>query len=128
MAELSTNNLFYVQTQTGIGSDGDVFTDDQLNILYTLAGSDVTETILMVLRAIAADTAKLTDYRIAQSAESLSQAHKHIKDLMDYWEEQAQTGAQQVALTSFRTIPPVERKKPSDGRNRSNRGYPRYDP
>lgn len=107
MAELDTNNLFYVQTQTGIGTAGAVFTDDQLNIFYTLASSSVPETILMTLRAIAADNAKLHDYRVATASESLSQVFDHLMKLIAHWEEQSSgEPAQQVVIGSMRPTPP----------------------
>ena len=129
MAELTTTQRFIVQTQSGIGTAEGVFTNDQLDTFYDYAGSDVDKTILFVLRSIAADTAKLHDYRIAQSAENLSQVHKQIKGLVEYWEEQVQSGDQQVYFGAYRSVPPVDRKQPSDGRRRTRRGYPpNYDP
>jgi hypothetical protein len=115
MAELSTANLFYVQTQTGIGTAEGVFTTDQLNLFYTLADSDVTATILMTLRAIAADNAKLYDYRIAQASDSLSQVFDHLMKMIDYWDEKAQgVATTQVVFGAMRAVPPPERNRPND--------------
>lgn len=113
MAELTTTDRFFVQTQTGIGDAEGVFTNDNLDLFYTIADSDVNTTILYVLRSIAADTAKLHDYRIAQSSESLSQVFKQVSDLVDYWDKEINSGAEQVVMGAYRIVPPVERKKPT---------------
>lgn len=131
MADITADQLFYVQLQSGIGTGEGVLTDAQVNTIFSsdeMGGGSLGKTVLIILRAIAADAARLNDYRIAQSSESLSQVYKQVKDLIDYWEEQVQGGDQQIYFGSFRTVPPVERKRPADGRNRTNRGYKPYDP
>lgn len=111
MAELTTTDRWYVQKMTGIGTDESVFTNDELDDLYTLADGDREATLLLVLRSLLADSFKLHDYRIAQSAESLSQVYKQLSDLVAYYEGKV-TASQQVRIVGMRAVPPRTKDVP----------------
>jgi len=111
MGALTTTDRWYVQKMTGIGTDESVFTNDELDDLYTLADGDRESTLRLVLRALLADAAKLHDYRIAQSAESLSQVYKQLSDLIAYYEGKA-NASQQVRIVGMRAVPPRDKDEP----------------
>lgn len=109
---LTTTDRWYVQKMTGIGTAGAVFTDDELDDLYSEAGDNKDQTVLLVLYALMGNYAKLYDYRLAQSSESQSQVFKHIQQLIAVWEKKAQTD-QQVRIVSMRSVPPHDKTEPA---------------
>lgn len=111
MGALTTTDRWYVQKMTGIGTDESVFTNDELDDLYTLAEDNREAALLLVLRSLLADAAKLHDYRIAQSAESLSQVYKQLSDLLAYYESKT-NASQQVRIVGMRAVPPRTKDEP----------------
>lgn len=111
MATLTTDQLLYLRDD--IGDDGTVFTDNELNRNYTRADGDYNKAVVITLRQLLAQSAKLHDYRIAQSSESLSQVYKQVKGLLDYWESQVVRASQQVRIVGARTVPPRYKERPS---------------
>lgn len=111
MADLSAAQLADFQGDIGIGSDEAVFTDAELNRLYTRADSDYNKAVVLAIRQMLASAVKLNDYRIAQSSESRSQIYKQLKDMLTYWESVAQT-TQQVTIVGMRAVPPRYKTDP----------------
>jgi len=97
-----------------IGDDGTVFTDDELNRLYTRSGSVYSEAVVLAIRQLLASAVKLHDYRIAQSAESMSQVYDHLEKLLDRWEKIANSEEpkSQVRVVGMRGIPPRDKDEP----------------
>lgn len=95
-----------------VGDDGTVFTDAELNRLYTRASSNYTLTVIMTLRQILADGAKLHNYQIAQSRHDLGQVFDHIRYLLDYWETVNNKGSAQVKFVALRGVPPHDKDEP----------------
>lgn len=97
-----------------IGDDGTVFSDAELNRLYTRAGGDYNTTVMLALRQLLASAAKLHDYQVAQSLERRGQVFDHVKALLGYWESQveAEAQAQQVQIVGLRAVPPREKREP----------------
>jgi hypothetical protein len=64
---------------------GAVFTDAELNRLYNRAEGNYEYTVALAWRQVLASASKMTDYKAAQSSESLSQLYTHIKAMVEYW-------------------------------------------
>jgi hypothetical protein len=111
MAELNADQLTDIRAD--LGDDGTVFTDDELHRLYTRAGGDYNKAVVLALRQILMNAAKLSDYRIAQSAESRSQVYKQLREQLAYWEEVARN-TQQIRVVGLRAVPPRAKDVPSE--------------
>jgi hypothetical protein len=110
MATLSSAQLLDIRAD--LGDDGTVFTDTELHRLYTRASSDYNTTVVLGLRQMLVNAAKLHDYRIAQSAESKSQIYKQLKDMLVYWEKRAES-RQQVQMVGMSPVPVRDKDEPS---------------
>lgn len=86
---LSADQITDFRRDLGIGVDGTVFTDDELNRLYDRAGSGYSKAVYLAFRQLLADAAKLNDYQLGSSSETKSQVFKHVKGLMEIWGAQA---------------------------------------
>jgi hypothetical protein len=111
MATMTSTQLSDIRGD--IGDDGTVFTDAELNRLYTRASSSYDKTVVLALRQIMANAAKLYNYKIAQSSESKAAVFSHAKALLEYWEEQVLDAGQQVSIVGVRTVPPRDKDEPS---------------
>lgn len=94
-----------------------VFTDIELNRLYERASENYAQAIVLALRQLLANAAKLHDYRLAQSTESLSQVFSNVKQLLQYWEERVDEEtagtAGQIRIIGLRGVPPRDKDLPS---------------
>lgn len=109
MATLDADQL--TDFRADIGDDGSVFTNAELHRLYTRAGSDYTAAVVLALRQILMNAAKLHDYSLVSSSESKSQVFKNLHDMLTYWESKAQT-SQQVKIVGMRVVPPRVKDEP----------------
>lgn len=112
MATLTTTQRADMQIDLGIDDTETVFTNAELDRFYTRAESDYDTAVYYGYRGILASTAKLHDYRVATSSESLSQVHTHIKDMVKMWRELAEGEEDQVELLGMQKIPPDDKRKP----------------
>lgn len=110
MADLSADQL--TDFRADIGDDGTVFSDAELNRLYTRAESDYNLAIVLAFRQLMTNAAKLHDYTLAQSSERQSQVFDHLKTMLTYWEGVAQT-KQQVKMVGMRSVPPRLKSEPN---------------
>lgn len=92
MATLTSDQLADMQGDLGIGADESVFTDAELNRLYTRASSSYELAVAMGFRQLMADAAKFNDYTAGQSRESKSQVFAHLKDMSEMWMREAGGG------------------------------------
>lgn len=67
-------------------ADAQVFTNTELNRLYTRAEGSYEYAVALAWRQILASSSKMTDYKAAQSSESLSQIFTHVKNMVEYWD------------------------------------------
>lgn len=114
MATLDADQLADLQGDLGITDDQAVFTDAELHRNFTRAGSDYEKTVVICLRQILAQAAKLHNYRIAQSSHDLQQVYDNVRGLLDYWDEKvrAQASGGQVRIMGLRGVPPRAKDGP----------------
>jgi len=72
-----------LQGDLGIGSDGNILTDQELDRLYARADSDYNLAMAYALRQLLAMGAKFSDYTAGDNSEKKSQVFKHLKELYD---------------------------------------------
>ena len=85
MATLDSDQLSDIQADLGISDDEAVFTDDELNRLYTRAGSDYDKSMVYAIDQLMMDAAKFNDYKAGSSTESKSQVFDHLKAMRQVW-------------------------------------------
>lgn len=73
-------------------SEGDVFGVDDLQRLYNRASGSYEGAVALAWRQLLASASKLSDYKAAQSGESLSQVYNHVKEMLELWEGYAASG------------------------------------
>lgn len=98
-------------------ADGQVFTDTELHRLYTRAEGSYEYAVALAWRQILASASKMTDYKAAQSSESLSQLFTHVKSMVEYWQGLAGTGGYDIegGLVSLNTDATLDNQSEWDG-------------
>ena len=86
---LSDQQIMDMRADLGIGSAGAVFTDAELDRLYSRAGSDYDKAVVYGIEQIMMDAAKLNDYRAGSSQESKSQVFEHLQAMREVWGRRA---------------------------------------
>jgi hypothetical protein len=119
MSELTTAQRADMQADLGIDTRQDVFTNDELDRLYTRAESDYNLAVYFAFRQLLADAAKLHNYTQAQTKMDKSQVFDHIKAMVVFWQGEARTAGNQVLIAGLRGIPPRYKDAPSDSTTRS---------
>jgi hypothetical protein len=92
MSTLSSDQLADLQVDLGISSDGSVFTDAELNRLFTRAEADYDRTVVYALDQIMVDAAKLNDYTAGASEEKKSQVFTALEKMRGIWARRAGVG------------------------------------
>lgn len=118
MATLTNDQLSDIQGDLGIGSDESVFTDDDLNRLYTRADGDYTTAVYLGYRQLLAQANKLHDYTVAQTRMSKAQVREHLRDMLAFWQNEARVSGDQVRILGANSIPPRWKDKPSQPRRK----------
>lgn len=79
---LTSDQLNDLQSDLGITDDESVFTDAELNRLYTRAGEDYDLTVVYALRQLRAQAAKFTKYTQNASSEERQQIFDHLSVML----------------------------------------------
>ena len=90
---LSSDQLSDFQGDLGIGDDERVFTDTELDRFYTRAGEDYALAMLMALRQLMADKAKLRDYSKGGEWDGAGQVFTHLTRMYEIWAKEAGGGS-----------------------------------
>ena len=106
MATLTTNQLSDMQADLGIGDDGAVFSDDELNRLYTRADGDYNSAVYLAWRQLMADASKFFDYTAGETEVKKSQVRAHIGAMVQFWKSEARQVGNQVRMLGLNEIPP----------------------
>ena len=96
---LTADQLSDFQKDLGIGSGGDVLTDDELNRFYSRTSSNYEKAMVLALRQILTSAAKFHDYAIGDTKRSKSQVFDHLKEMYGIWQQAAGGGTPLVAGT-----------------------------
>lgn len=112
---LTSDQLADLQADLGIDDSEAVFTDAELERLFTRAGEDYPTAVYYAWRQLLAASTKYIDYRVAQTEEKRSQVYGHIKDMVAYWgaESDKSTNVQGVKIVGMTEIPPRRKEEPA---------------
>ena len=111
---LSADQLSDMQNDLAIGTDESVFTDAELNRLFARASSDYNLSVYYAVRQLYTNASKFHDYRVANSEFKLSQVMQNLEKLLDFWQNEAKTSANQVRIVGGLKIPPRDPDLPND--------------
>lgn len=112
MASLTSTQRTDLQADLGISSDEAVFTNTELDRLYTRAGSDYNKTVVLAVRQLLMNAAKFNDYTAGDTQEKKSQVFKNLKQMYDMWSEEADDDPE-VKIVGMVSVPPKNKDKPS---------------
>ena len=120
---LTADQLTDFQRDLGISDDEAVFTDAELERLYTRAEEVYETAVYYGWRQILAQATKYIDYRVAQTEEKRSQVRAHIADMVKEWKiaSDAASGVQGAMLLGLNVIPTRSKEEPFDGTNERRR-------
>lgn len=103
---LSDDQKIDMQGDLGIDTTESVFTNVELDRLFTRAESDYGLAVYYAYRQLLADANKFHDYSLANTSVKRSQMRAHVRDMVDFWKNEAKTSANQVLIVGGLKIPP----------------------
>jgi hypothetical protein len=112
---LTAQQLADMQADLAIGSDQSVFTDAELERLFTRANDDYNLAVYYGWRQILGGSAKWVDYQVAQTRVSKGQAFDHIKAMVAFWGDESRNAANQVRIMGAVPVPTQHKPRPADG-------------
>ena len=118
---LSGDQLTDMQGDLGIAETESVFTDAELNRLFERASSDYGLAVYYAYRQLLADANKFHDYTLANTSVKRSQMRAHVRDMVDFWQNEAKTTANQVRIVGGLKIPPRRPDLPNSLTRRRSR-------
>jgi len=113
MAELTNAQRIDMQADLAIAADEAVFTNAELDRLYTRADADYNGAVYLAWRQLLADASKFNDYTAGQTQEKKSQVWEHIERMVAFWKSESTTAASQVRMLGLNEIPPRWKDAPS---------------
>lgn len=125
MATLSDSDRRSLQRKLGIGDDEAVFTDDDLDRLYTEANEDFALAVVGGIEELLGNAVKFSDYTSGLSQEKKSQVTDHLFTLLGHWEGKV-TKSNQVKILGMRSVPPRDKDRPMNTGRRSTRMARRF--
>ena len=111
---LTSDQLSDLQLDLGITDDESVFTNDELERLFTRASEVYNTAVYLGWRALMADAAKLYAYSVAQTKVSKEQVFDHVKAMVEFWQTESRTNSNQVAIVGMNPIPTQWKDRPAD--------------
>lgn len=99
-----------LQGDLGIGSDESVFTNAELDRLYTRGGDDYNLAVYFGYRQLLAQANKFHNYTEGMTKVERVQMRENIADSMKFWKAEARV---QVRMIGLNSIPPSSKDKPS---------------
>lgn len=113
MATLTSTLRADLQADLAIGSSEAVFTNDELDRLYTRADGDYEKTIVLAMRQLMQNASKFNDYTAGQTSEKKSQIRDNLQKNLKYYEDTVIGGATQFKIVAMRSVPTKHKDKPS---------------
>lgn len=114
MASLTSDQRTDMQGDLGIGSDESVFTNSELDRLYTRAGESYDKAVYLATRQLLANAVKFHDYTAGMTKVQKSQIYDHLKEQVEFWKDEARVAGDQVKLVGINRIPTRHKDRPGD--------------
>jgi hypothetical protein len=114
---LSAAQILDIRGDLAIGVSGasdEIFTDTELDRLYTRAGDDYNLAVYYGWRQIAADSARWINYQVAQTKVDRNDAANRILRMLSFWAEESRIAANQVRIMGAVPTPTKHKPKPLD--------------
>ncbi len=118
---LSANLLGDLQGDIGISNDQSVFTDTELERLYTRAEYNQDLTVYYAFRQLLANANKFYDYSAGMTSEKRSQIRSNLKDSVEMWEKESRINDNQVESLGLTEIPYRKKDKPWQTSNKNKK-------
>lgn len=112
MATLTTTQRTDLQADLGIGSDESVFTNDELDRLYTRADADYDEAVYLAIRQLLMQASKFHSYTAGQTKIEKQQVFDNLKSMLALWKAEARIASNQVRIVGINEIPPRDKDEP----------------
>jgi hypothetical protein len=110
--ELDADELTDIRTDIGDANTPPVFSDDELQRLYTRKEGSYEATVVLAYDQLIGSAAKLFDYTQGQSSESRSQIIKQLKTVRDLWAARERSSRPKISIANIRRIPPKYKRTP----------------
>lgn len=122
---LTYEQLTDLQADLGLTDDQCVFLDDELERLYERAGNDYNTAVYLGWRQIMASTAKFFSYSSWQTSVRKDQVFDHVTKMVEFWQNESKTQANQLRIVGMTEIPPKYKDMPEliSRSQRRNRDY-----
>lgn len=114
MTTLTDDQTFDMLADLAAGELDDVFEQDELQRFYDRAEDDYNTAVYYGWRQILANSASWVDYRVAQTSVSRSQAFEHIKAMLEFWQAESRTNANQLQILGMNGVPTKLKQRPAD--------------
>lgn len=113
------------------GAVDDVFSQAELQRFYDRAEDDYNLAIYYGWRQIVANSTKWLNYTVAQTKLDRSTAAQQMNKMLEFWQNESRTNANQLRVLGMRPVPTKHKPRPSDeyvvnGPNRSHAADWRY--
>lgn len=111
---LDATVLADLQGDIGISDDESVFSDDEIERLYTRSDSNADLAVYFAFRQLLANANKFYDYSAGMTSEKRSQIRTNLKDSVNMWEKESggTNAANQVGSVGVASIPYYKKDKP----------------
>ncbi len=114
MASLTSDQRTDMQGDLGIGMDESVFTNNELDRLYTRASEDYNTAVYLGVRQLLMSATKFHDYTAGMTKVEKSQVFDHLEKTLAMWKEEARVAGDQVKVVGINRIPPYHKDKPGE--------------
>ena len=109
---LTTDQRTDMQGDLGITSDETVFTNTELDRLYTRASDDYNTAVYLGFRQLLADSAKFFNYTAGHTRIEREKVFEHVKAMVEFWKGEARTNANQLKILGLLEIPTRYKDEP----------------
>lgn len=126
MTTLTAEQTIDMLADLAAGDIDDVFSQDELQRLFDRAEDNYSLAVYYGWRQTLANSARWVDYQVAQTKVSRGQAFDHIRAMLDFWQDESRTAANQLLSVGMAPVPSSWKKRPGDAyphpwtRNRSH--------
>lgn len=111
---LTAAQIADMQGDLGITDDEAVFTDAELNRLFTRAGEVYEQAVYLGWRQLMADASKFFNYTAGNTRVERKALFDHVKEMVKHWQAEADqaSNAQGVRMVGLTEVPPRVKDAP----------------
>lgn len=118
MATLTSTQRTDMQADLAIGAAEDVFTNDELDRLYTRASSDYNTAVYLAWRQLLADTTKFHNYTAGNTRMEREAIFQHVKEMVKFWSDESRATTNQMVVAGLLDIPTRHKEKPGEPKDK----------